>query len=517
MGSNTSTSSDISDSASFLSGDLDSFLQIAPLPAFVVDAASGISNLNPDACRLLGYSRSDLLNKMISDILLSDDARRWGEITQRFSSRPEYREVCQFARKDGSVVWCEMFARALPNGRWLVFVNDISAHKEAELSFLGSQKQHWKVQKTEALEKLAGGIAHDFNNFLAVILLQTDMMNLQLLEDDPLRERIGEIKAVSHEAAGTVRQLLAFARRQPMSPAPVVLNGLVQSLSRDLKALVGGKVELELVLAPELGVCFVDQKQIAQALMYLTMNARGGLPDGGTLRIETENLVLNRTDSHTAQSRGSYVQISVTDSGVGMDAGMEEHVFEPFFSPKGSERSAGLGLATVYGIVKQSGGFIWANSAKGEGTTFRIQFPRVDQPEIMDKGPQPEGSRANDSATVLLVDDDRSVRSVMVETLVRSGYRVLEARSGIEALEIARSADEPIHLLLTDLSMPTMSGRETAQKIKEIYPEISVLFISGSQSDPSTRSNGPTQTQHFLNKPFSSSELAMRVREALSS
>lgn len=508
--------SDTSRAFSFSTGGLDRFLQIVPLPALAVDSCGSIKVLNSDACRLLGYSEGEIIGKKMIDVLHSDDPRRWVEIVQRFANRPENREVCEFDRKDGSVVWCELFARSLPNGKWLVFVNNISERKEAELTFLSSQKQHWKVQKTEALEKLAGGIAHEFNNFLAVILLQTDMMNLQLVEDSPLRKRVNEIKAVSNDAAGIVRQLLAFGRRQPMTPSPVVINGLIQSFSRDLNALVGADVKLELGLEPDLGVCFVDQKQIAQALMYLAVNARDAMPNGGTLKIETKNIVLGRTDNHTAQSKGSYIQISVTDSGIGMDPNTEEHIFEPFFSTKASDKGAGLGLATVYGIVKQSGGFIWVTSVKGQGTTFKIQFPRVDQPEIAEKSPE-RAAETTGTETILLVDDDRSVRGVAVESLVRSGYKVLEAGSGMEAVEIARSNNEPIHLLLTDLTMPAMSGSETARNIKEICPEISVLFISGSRGDLGSQPADPTEIKHFLSKPFSSSELTLKVREVLGS
>lgn len=504
------------DSLSYSDDDLGRFLQISPLPGFV-EAHGLISVLNSEAARLLGYSHPELLGKRTVELLALGSRAGWAEIIQR--SR-DCRETCgalEFVHLNGSLVSCDIFIRPLPDERSLVMLNDVSQQKQADATFLEVQKQRWKVQKTEALEKLAGGIAHDFNNFLAVILLQTDMMNLQLIEDSPLRERVSEIKAVANDAAGIVRQLLAFGRRQPMSPSPVVLNDLVKGLARDVSALVGGNVGLELGLKQDLGVCFVDPKQIAHALMYLTVNARDAMPDGGTLRIETENILLNQTHIPTNQAKGGYIQVSVTDTGIGMDASTEDRAFEPFFSTKASDKGAGLSLATVYGIVKQSGGFIWVTSEKGKGTTFRIQFPRVDQPEIAEGPSEPLRSERSVKETILLVDDDRSVRGVAAESLVRSGYKVIEAGTGMEAVEIARSYSETIHLLLTDISMPAMSGNDTAQNVKELQPDIRILYISGSHGDLGSHPATSTGRYHFLSKPFSSSELALKVREVLDS
>ncbi|HEX3100573.1 MAG TPA: response regulator, partial [Pyrinomonadaceae bacterium] len=487
-------------------------MEIIPLAVLIINGHR-VTSANSAAVRFIGTPQKELVGKNIADLVSFSDPGNWDEMFRRLSGNPDLRQDCEFLRQDLVLIQGEVFVRPLSGDRWLVFINDISSRRQAEMSLLAAEEQRWKINKKEGLERLAAGIAHDFNNFLAVILLHTDMLNLQLGDDSPFRRHVNEIKAVSNDAAGIVRQLLAFGQKQTLNPAPVVLNNTIQDAARALNALVGDRINVELSLDPDLGVCFVDQNQFAQALMYLAINTKDAISDEGLLRIETANVNLDRKDTHKSQWSGSYVQISVTDSGRGMNSQTEENIFDPFFSTKASDKGAGLGLATVYGIVKQSGGFIWVESELGHGTTFKIQFPRVDQPQIIKE----KAEKANNVATanpadktVLLVDDERSVRRVVAEILRKSGLKVLEAGSGIEAIEIAGALREPIHLILTDFSMPKMDGKETAQKVKKLHPETMVLFMSGDDIDP-----GQTGFKHLnaacLTKPFSSSGLTKKV------
>jgi two-component system cell cycle sensor histidine kinase/response regulator CckA len=294
----------------------------------------------------------------------------------------------------------------------------------------------------------------------------------------------------------------------------VDLNPVVEEFCRNITAHIGTDIDAVLELDSTLGNCHVDRNQVVQALTFLAVNARDAMPDGGTLRIETKNIVVDPATSHKSQPGGPFIQITVSDDGVGMNPQTERHIFEPFFSTKGSEKGAGLGLATVYGIVKQSGGFIWVESQIGRGTSFKIQFPRIDVPKttasVKNREPSVTGYE-----TILLVDDDKSVRRIAAEVLRSAGYEVIEAKSGMEALEIAQANREAIHLLITDYSMPQMNGNATAEGVCKLHPETSVLFMSGSTreiAEAGEKNGGKIQ---FLGKPFSSSTLTLKVRDVL--
>lgn len=392
---------------------------------------------------------------------------------------------------------------------------DITATKQAQQAYQESEEQLRQSTKIEAIGRLAGGIAHDFNNFLAVIMLHVDMLNLQLPPESPLRFRISEIKSVTNNAAEMVRQLLAFGRKTTLQPHPVVLNQVVKEFVKILRPIVGEDIEIQLNLESDLGVCFVDPNQIIQVLMNLAINSRDAMPSGGILKVETMNTKLDRnTPRHKAQPRGTYIELRVTDNGVGMESHIQEKIFEPFFTTKESGKGTGLGLATVYGIVKQSNGFIWVESEIGKGTTFRVQFPRIDQPAAMVKKETPEAIlRGNE--TILLVEDEEKIRRAAVEVLVVLGYQVLEAKHGEEAVEIASSYQKPIHLLLTDVVMPRMNGRDLSVKIKEIHPETSILFMSGYDDEIIARHGILDDKVQFIGKPFSPGTLALKVRESL--
>lgn len=497
--------------------DLGQLVDALPLAGFAVGEKRDLLFVNAAFCRLIGRPEKDLVGRPVTDIVRLKSSLSWDDLAAQVSVGRDTHEACEALRDGREPAAGEVFVRHLPGGRLFAVLYDASERRQAELAFLTSEEQRWQGQKTEALERLAGGIAHDFNNFLAVILLQTDMLNLKLADDSPLLHRVNEIKAVSNDAAGIVRQLLAFGRKQPMNPAPVVLNRAIGDSARVFTSLVGDSIRVDLRLAPDLGVCFVDQNQIAQALMFLAVNAKDAMPDGGKLIVETSNVLLERGDTHKAQSGGSYIQITVTDSGVGMDARTEAHIFEPFFSTKGSDKAAGLGLATVYGVVKQSGGFIWVTSEKGHGTSFKIQFPRIDQPEMASAATAPKPLNESGNETILVIEDEPAVRQVAAEILRRSGYKVLEASSGPEAVAIAQAFPDPIHLILTDFAMPKMNGTVAAHMVKAIYPEARVLYMSGNIKNIEADEEGSLGDADFLGKPFSSDILTAKVREVLDS
>ncbi len=392
---------------------------------------------------------------------------------------------------------------------------DITAAKETELAYLESEEKQRQSGKVEAIGRLAGGVAHDFNNFLAVIMLHIDMLKLQLPPDSPVIFRIDEIKAVTDNAAIMVRQLLAFGRKQTLQPNPVLLNQVVKEFTKILISLIGEDIEIELKLDPDLGVCFVDQHQITQVLMNLAVNARDAMPDGGKLVIDTSNIVINRYSKKLkTQPSGSYIQLTVTDTGIGMDKSTRHRIFEPFFTTKEASKGTGLGLATVYGIVKQSNGFIWVDTQIDEGTSFSIQFPRIDKPAVISV-PETPAKIPSGNETILLVEDEEQIRRAAVEVLNVLGYQVFEAESGMKAIQLAELYKHPIHLLLTDVIMPRMNGRELAEKIKAIHPETTVLYMSGYTDDIISKHGVLEEDVYFLPKPFTPSILATKIREIL--
>lgn len=382
---------------------------------------------------------------------------------------------------------------------------------------LGESEEHLRQSsKIEAIGRLAGGIAHDFNNFLAVIMLHTEMLQIQLPPDSPLRYRVNEIKAVTDNAAAMVRQLLAFSRKQTLQPHPIVLNRVVNEFSKILRSLIGEQIELKISLDKDLGIAFVDQNQMMQVLMNLAVNARDALPHGGIIEIETSNIFLSsEADRHPAQPAGKYVQMKISDNGIGMDEETRARIFEPFFTTKEAGKGTGLGLATVYGIVKQSDGFIWVDSRIGEGASFKIHFPRIDQIPAAVKAEETV-SIPHGSETILIVEDEEQVRRAAVEVLNVLGYQVFEAANGTQALQLAEIYKKPVDLLLTDVVMPKMNGKELAQKFLELHPEAAVLFMSGYTDDIIAHHGILDEEINFIGKPFSPSDLAVKVREALS-
>jgi signal transduction histidine kinase/ActR/RegA family two-component response regulator len=372
-------------------------------------------------------------------------------------------------------------------------------------------------QKLEGIGQLAGGVAHDFNNLLTAITGQSQMCLRQLNVDDPLYRRIEQIIKAGDRASALTRQLLAFSRKQILQPKILDLNHIVVELHKMLQRLIGEDIDLMMGLAPELGSVKADPNQLEQVLMNLAVNARDAMPLGGKLTIETSNVYLSEefAGRHASVPPGQYVMFAVSDTGCGMDAETQAHIFEPFFTTKEVGKGTGLGLSTVYGIVKQSSGTIWVYSEPGTGTTFKIYLPRFD-------GPAAEVSVAADnlellrgSETVLLVEDEEVVRDMATDILRESGYHVLEAKHGNEALILSKQYRGEIHLMLTDVVMPQMSGRELAEQLTPLRRDMKVLYMSGYTDDAIVHHGVLEEGTAFIGKPFSPDALARKVRETL--
>jgi two-component system cell cycle sensor histidine kinase/response regulator CckA len=398
-------------------------------------------------------------------------------------------------------------------------VATVIEHKRAENALRQSEKQLWQSQKMEAVGRLAGGVAHDFNNLLTVIKGYTELMLEDLKPSDPMRAEMEEVQKAADRAAALTRQLLAFSRRQVLAPKVVNLNYLVEDMNKLLRRLLGEDIELSIRLGEDLGSVKADPGQVEQVIMNLAVNARDAMPKGGKLTLETANLELDQGYSreHATVRPGPYVMLAISDTGSGMDAETLAHVFEPFFTTKEQGKGTGLGLSTVYGIVKQSGGYIWPYSEPGMGTTFKIYLPRVDEMvERAQTRAQPSPGLAG-TETILLVEDEEGVRVLTRQLLQRHGYTVLEAEHGQDALLLCERYSGPIHLLLSDVVLATMSGRELVQRLVPLRPEMKVLYMSGYSDEAIVQHGVLAPGTAFLQKPFTTESLMRKLRELLDS
>ena len=397
-------------------------------------------------------------------------------------------------------------------------VRDESERMHAEVAREKLEEQLRASQKMEAVGSLAGGIAHDFNNLLAVILSYTGFTLDAVRLGDPLRDDLLEIKKAGERAAALVRQLLAFGRKQILQPVPLDLNQAASGVEKMLRRVIGEDVELVLALAPALGLTLADPGQIEQVIMNLAINARDAMPAGGRLTIKTANVELNADQAarHVTASPGSYVQLAVTDSGCGMDAPTRERIFEPFFTTKERGKGTGLGLSTVYGVVSQSGGHILVSSEPGRGTTFEILLPRqrsatAPRPSRLTLQP---GATAG-TETILVVEDEQGVRNVAQRILAAAGYFVLVADGAAEALRVSFAHQGKIHLVLTDVVMPQMGGKEFADRLAQSRPETRILYMSGYADDAIGHRGVLDPGAQLIGKPFGAADLTRRVREVL--
>jgi CheY-like chemotaxis protein len=380
-----------------------------------------------------------------------------------------------------------------------------------------TEEQLRQSQKMEAIGALAGSVAHDFNNLLSVIIGYSDILLSGLRQADPMYVEIEQIARAGKRANDLTRQLLAFSRQQVLEPRVVNLNEAISGVFKMLRRLVGEDVELTLLLAQELGSVFVDPGQIEQVLLNLVLNARDAMPQGGKLTIETADVDLDRsyTAEHIEVQPGRYVMLTVSDTGVGIDRATQARIFEPFFTTKEKGKGTGLGLSTVFGIVKQSGGQIWVYSEPGEGATFKVYFPRVDaradplEPAAL----RPASLRG--SETVLLVEDDEQVRNLAIAILRKHVYHVLEAATGGEALLTCEQYQGTIHVLLTDVVMPPMSGRQLWERLSPLRPAMKVLFMSGYTDDAIVHHGVLSSELAFVQKPLMPGTLLMKLRGVL--
>jgi len=386
---------------------------------------------------------------------------------------------------------------------------DITERKHLEQQFRHSQKM-------EAVGHLAGGVAHDFNNFLTIITGYGQMIQRNLEPGSSMRAHVEEILKSGERAAALTRQLLTFSRRQDFSPRMLDLNTVVSSTENMIHLLMGNEIELLTVLPAGLGLVRGDPGQIEQIIMNLAVNARDAMPNGGSMTLETCNVELDETYArgHVQVKPGSYVMLAVTDTGCGMDSSTQAHIFEPFFTTKDLGKGTGLGLATVYGIVKQHGGNVWVYSEPGQGTAFKIYFPRVETGAPKTEPHRPAAPELRGSETILVVEDENAVRSLMVRMLRSMGYWVLEASRADEALMVCLRHKGPVHLLLTDVVMPQKSGRDLIDQLRPLRPDIKVLFTSGYTEEALHR-KVLERDAAFIPKPFTEETLARKVRDVL--
>ncbi len=491
---------------------LQAIIETSPLAIVTLDLTGKVLAWNPAAERMFGWRAAEALNQVLPVV---PEAERTELLDRIRSGEPLLGVDKRRLRKDGSQIEVTLWTAPLrdPAGEVsgvMGIYADVTESRQLE-------EQFRQAQKMEAVGRLAGGIAHDFNNILTVIAGYGEMLAERVADSPAIDEEVQEILRAADHATVLTSQLLIFSRRHMVSHESLDLNTVVGKIERMLRRIIGEDVELVTVPGPELARVRADAAQIEQVIMNLAVNSRDAMPEGGRLTIETANVELDAAygRSHIGVREGEYVMLAVSDTGKGIPPEVRSRLFEPFFTTKERGKGTGLGLSTVYGIVKQSGGEIWVYSEVGKGTTFKIYLPRV-----MDAEPQPEQAAERFPAeggeeTLLLAEDDAGVRALARDVLRQHGYRVLEAIDVEHALRICREHPERIDLLLTDVVMPVMSGRELAERAAEIRPEIKVLYMSG-YTDNIVVSHGVTSVdKQFLQKPFTPRSLARKVRETL--
>jgi two-component system cell cycle sensor histidine kinase/response regulator CckA len=476
-----------------------------------------VTTWNRGAERTFGYTADEVIGKSIGLLIPQDRVEEESQIIERVK---QGEHVSHFEtvrrRKDGTELNIALTISSIQDGEGRVMgfseiARDITEHKSLEAQLRQSQKM-------EGVGQLAGGIAHDFNNLLTVINSYSAMVLGELDFSNPfVRNGLEQIKEAGHRAASLTRQLLIFSRQQVLEPKVLELNEVVSNMAKLLRRLIGEDVIQVLCLHPALGRVKIDPGQLEQVIMNLAVNARDAMPGGGQLTIETENVELDNAyaRTHALVQPGPYVMLAVSDTGCGMDAETQARIFEPFFTTKGPGKGTGLGLATVDGIVKQSGGNVWVYSEVGKGTTLKVYLPRVEKTsELPEPGAAP-AELPRGSETVLLVEDEEMVRALAQAILERYGYRVLAARNVQDALRFAQESQEPIHLLLTDTIMPAMNGPELAKQFRSIRPESKVLFMSGYTDKVIAYTAALEPGTAFLQKPFTPLTLTQKVHEVL--
>jgi PAS domain S-box-containing protein len=489
----------------------------APYGICSCDSTGKILDANPAFLELLGLSSpNDVIGQHIFSLYADSD--QWFDLADYLrSSAPFHGLTAEWKRKTGTTV-VRVSGRAVSNGRKDGVVFEIFAEDVTERRALEQQLR--QSQKMEAVGRLAGGIAHDFNNLLMVISGYSEFLLERLGGEPHLRGPAQEIASASERASSLTRQLLAFSRKQMLAPRIVNLNDIATENLKMLTRMIGEDIDLVMTPAKNLWSVRADAGQIEQVIMNLAVNARDAMPSGGKLNMETANATLDEEYArvHAPLHPGDYVMVSISDTGAGMDAETQSHIFEPFFTTKGT-KGTGLGLSTVYGIVKQSGGYIWVSSEVGRGTTFKIYLPRVpsiEEPAVHTVTAPLQFQKVEPGTeTILLVEDEANLRYLARQYLEKQGYRVIEAADGAVAMQIAVAHEGVIHLLLTDVIMPGMNGRELAQRISEIRPNAKVLYMSGYTENVIGQDGTLDAGVRLLQKPFNLRDLKSKVREVL--
>jgi len=490
-------------------------VQQAPLGIYRSTASGRFVSANAALARILGYdSPEQLLTLDMAHDVYADPEERRRLVEQDTYTDKVYDELeATWKKKDGSRIRVQLSVRASRDQEGSVefyeaFVRDITAQRQLEAHLA-------QAQKMEAIGRLAGGVAHDFNNLLTVILSYSDLLLENLPEGSSTGEDIGQIRKAAQGASELTRQLLAFSRQQVLEPKVVDLNVAVTGIERLLARVLREDIQLRCALAADAGTVRVDPGQLEQVIMNLAVNARDAMPSGGRLTVETANVDLDAAymEAHPLAAPGRYVMLAVTDTGMGMDAATQARIFEPFFTTKEAGKGTGLGLATVQGIVQQSGGFIWVYSEPNHGTCFKIYLPRVDEP--VSETASAAAETTGGTETILVVEDVATVRAVTRRMLERYGYRVLEAADGEAAIRLAAKFGEPIHLLVTDVVMPNLGGRDLAEAFAKTHPNTKVLFMSGYTDDAVVRHGILQEDIAYLQKPFTPESLARKVRAVL--
>jgi len=472
---------------------------------------------SPATTRILGYDLAEFVGRNALDLIHPEDrdgvASRLTEVMA--NSRGRVIVAARVRHKDGSWRYLEgVLTNLLDDPSVGAIVNNYRDATERR----SLEQQVIQAQKMEAVGRLAGGVAHDFNNILTAIGGYTDLLLADLPPDDPRRQDVDEIHRAADRAAALTQQLLAFSRRQVLQPKVIDLNALVSNVENLLRRLIGEDVLLATTLAGDVGRVRADPGQVEQVIVNLAVNARDAMPAGGRLTIETRNVELDAAYAaeHQTVVPGPYAVIAVSDSGTGMSAETQSHMFEPFYTTKEVGKGTGLGLATVYGIVKQSGGSIWVYSELGHGTTVKVYLPRVDEPaEPLAPSTPADAESLRGTETILLVEDEPAVRAVARQILTRQGYAVLEAADGQTALAMVDAGGPRVDLVITDVVMPGMSGRSLADRLASRYPGLRVLYMSGYTDDAIVRHGMLEPGLAYLQKPFRPDALARKVREVL--
>ncbi|MDQ6831006.1 MAG: PAS domain S-box protein [Gemmatimonadota bacterium] len=491
-----------------------------------VDLNGAWMRVNQRLCDIVGFDHDELLARSVQSILHPEDVVAHQEQMRRMTSGEISTSALEhrYLRKDGTVIWATLTLSLMRQTSgapkyFIAIFEDITQRKQLELQFFQSQR-------LEAVGLLAGGVAHDFNNLLTAITGYSDALLDAMEEADERRTDVRQIRRAAEHAAALTAQLLAFSRKQVLRPKVLDLSAVVVGMDSMLRRLIGEDIDLHTFAGSEAeikaGRVRADPAQVEQVVMNLVVNARDAMPDGGRITIETANIDLGESYAHRHVSfvPGKYVMLAVTDTGCGMDKETEGRVFEPFFTTKGPGKGTGLGLSTVYGIVKQSGGYIWVYSEIGHGTTFKMYLPRVEDAVDVPRAPEPPKSfeMLRGTETILLVEDEDSLRTLINRMLSKYGYSVLEARHGREALAICEAYKGRIHVVVTDVVMPEMGGRELVDRLVSLRtndPPIRVLFMSGYPGGDMVRRGVLDAQTAFLQKPLTLASLARKIREIL--